>query len=222
MDTRIRELEKKYDKSEAENRALELRNHNLLLVFMLVFTLFAFIILAQYSYRQKARKELVEERNSLLEKEKLLSDKRQMNLEEEKKKTEQRLYDHQLIISVFQHISQQNLEVKNFLYDLKINNTIKKDPTLHSKITEEYKSYNNKTNITEIPFLCDELLNGVIQLPEVDAAILNKSDKILLILILMEATSSQIALLFNTTSVSIRNRKVKLFNFRKFHLTRLR
>lgn len=117
-------MEKKYDKSEAENRALELRNHNLLLVFMLVFTLFAFIILAQYSYRQKARKELVEERNSLLEKEKLLSDKRQMYLEEEKKKTEQRLYDHQLIISVFQHISQQNLEVKNFLYDLKINNTI--------------------------------------------------------------------------------------------------
>ena len=189
---------------------------------MLVFTLFAFIILAQYSYRQKARKELVEERNSLLEKEKLLSDKRQMYLEEEKKKTEQRLYDHQLIISVFQHISQQNLEVKNFLYDLKINNTIQKDSTLHSKITEEYKSYNIKTNITEIPFLCDELLNGIIQLPEVDAAILNKSDKILLILILMEATSSQIALLFNTTSVSIRNRKVKLFNFRKFHLTRLR
>ncbi|MHB9054869.1 MAG: tetratricopeptide repeat protein [Paludibacteraceae bacterium] len=207
LDTKIMELEKKYDLSEEQNRTLKLKIKNTYLISALILLLITVFILLFIFRKQK---EITKHKFNLSEKEKILLQERQMRLEEEKDRTEQALAETQLILGLFQVIAMQNLEIKNFLYDLTIHSHIEKNPSLCQKIKEELDNYNQVTKISESPFMNDDIFRRMISVSSEDLYKLNKSDKILLLFLEKDVVMSQIAVLLNTTPDSIRNRKLKL------------
>lgn len=210
MDTKILELEKKYDLTESENVALHFRNRTIILVAVVMLLLFVIIVLVQHSIRQKQIKTLTEERNRALENEKLLLYEKQKNLSEENIRNEQELVKKQLILSFFQQISAQNLEIKNLLYDLRINSYITKNKTIYNKISSEYDNYNQKSKITETEIFNNESFTKLTGLSGESANKLNKSEKLMLLLISLNAGNREMSVLFNTSTESIRSRKLKL------------
>lgn len=210
MDSKIFELEKKYDLAEAENKILHFKTRAIILSAVALFMLFIIVLLLQHSRRQKQIKTLTEQRNMALENEKNLIEERQQILILENNRSEQELVKKQLIISFFKEISKQNLAIKNFLYDLKINNYIVNNLALYNRISEEYNNYNQKTKINSSDLLSDEVLIKLTGIPNEDIVKLNKSEQLILLLITLNVSNKEIALLLNTSSDSIRNRKLKL------------
>lgn len=196
MDTKILELEKKYDLTESENKTLHFRNRTIILSAIILLMVLVIIILTQHSKRQKQVKILTEQRNKALE------------YENERK--EQELIKKKLILSFFQQVSVQNLEIKNLLYDLKVNSSITKNINVYNKVSEEYDKYNRKSKITETETFSDDILIKLTGISEDNARKLNKSEKLMLLLISLDAGNREMSVLFNTSVESIRSRKLKL------------
>ena len=81
---------------------------------------------------------------------------------------------------------------------------------LYNRISEEYNNYNQKTKINSSDLLSDEVLIKLTGIPNEDIVKLNKSEQLILLLITLNVSNKEIALLLNTSSDSIRNRKLKL------------
>lgn len=210
LDTKIFELEKKYNLTEAENKVLRFRNQTVLLIGLILILVLVVFALIQYQIKQKQIKSLIEERNRLLEREKKLLQDKQEVLINENIKNEQELLNKQLVLSFFQQISMQNLEMKNFLYDLKINTYIANNKTIYNKISKECEDYNRKTKINNGNLFSDNKLMTLTRISNKDIAKLNKSERLILLLIAIGVDNLGMAVLFNTSSDSIRNRKSQL------------
>ena len=107
-------------------------------------------------------------------------------------------------------ITNGNLEIKNLLYDLKVNTFITKIKNIYNKISEEYDNYNRKSKITEIETFTDDILIKLTGINDESAKLLNKSEKLMLLLISLDAGNREMSVLFNTSTESIRSRKLKL------------
>ena len=210
IDTKLIELEKKYDLTESENTILHFKNRAIILAAILLFLVSVIIILIQHSIRQKQIKILTEQRNQVLENEKLLLYEKHQIVIEKNKRNEQELIKKKLILSFFQQVSMQNLEIKNLLYDLKVNTFITKNKNIYNKISEEYDNYNRKSKITEIETFTDDILIKLTGINDESAKLLNKSEKLMLLLISLDAGNREMSVLFNTSTESIRSRKLKL------------
>ena len=210
IDTKLIELEKKYDLTESENTILHFKNRAIILAAILLFLVSVIIILIQHSIRQKQIKILTEQRNQALENEKLLLYEKHQIVIEKNKRNEQELIKKKLILSFFQQVSMQNLEIKNLLYDLKVNTFITKNKNIYNKISEEYDNYNRKSKITEIETFTDDILIKLTGINDESAKLLNKSEKLMLLLISLDAGNREMSVLFNTSTESIRSRKLKL------------
>lgn len=210
IDTKLIELEKKYDLTESENTILHFKNRAIILAAILLFLVSVIIILIQHSIRQKQIKILTEQRNQALENEKLLLYEKHQIVIDKNKRNEQELIKKKLILSFFQQVSMQNLEIKNLLYDLKVNTFITKNKNIYNKISEEYDNYNRKSKITEIETFTDDILIKLTGINDESAKLLNKSEKLMLLLISLDAGNREMSVLFNTSTESIRSRKLKL------------
>jgi len=210
LDTKILELEKKYDLTEAENIALQFKNRAIILAGIVLLMLSVIIILIQHSIRLKQIKILTEERNRALENEKLLLYEKQQTLTDENSRNEQELVKKKIILSFFQQISVQNLEIKNLLFDLKINSYITRNKSIYDKISDEYDNYNQKSKITETETFDNDTFTKLTGISIEATGKLNKSDKIMLQLLALNAGNREMAVLLNTSSDSIRSRKLKL------------
>lgn len=210
IDTKLIELEKKYDLTESENTILHFKNRAIILAAILLFLVSVIIILIQHSIRQKQIKILTEQRNQALENEKLLLYEKHQIVIDKNKRNEQELIKKKLILSFFQQVSMQNLEIKNLLYDLKVNTFITKNKNIYNKISEEYDNYNRKSKITEIETFTDDFLIKLTGINHESAKLLNKSEKLMLLLISLDAGNREMSVLFNTSTESIRSRKLKL------------
>jgi len=210
LDTKILELEKKYDLTEVENNALQLKNRAIILAGIVLLMLSAIIILLQHTIRQKQIKILTEERNRALENEKLLLYEKQQTLTDENSRNELELVKKKIILSFFQQISVQNLEIKKLLFDLKINTYITKNKTIYNKISDEYDNYNKKSKITETVTFDNDTFTKLTGISVEEAGKLNKSEKIMLQILALNAGNREMAVLLNTSDESIRSRKLKL------------
>ena len=210
LDTNILELEKKYDLTELENKALQLKNRAIILAGIVILMLSAIIILLQQSIRQKQIKTLTEERNRALENEKLLLYEKQQTLTDENSRNELELVKKKIILSFFQQISVQNLEIKKLLFDLKITTYITKNKTIYNKISDEYDNYTKKSKITETETFDNDTFTKLTGISVEEAGKLNKSEKIMLQLLALNAGNREMAVLLNTSDESIRSRKLKL------------
>ncbi|MBN2764799.1 MAG: hypothetical protein JXR27_00380 [Paludibacteraceae bacterium] len=208
--THILELEKKYNLTEAENKVLHFKNQTYLLAGLILILLLIFIALFLYQIKQKQIKMLIVERNKLLEREKEMLHEKQANLLDDNIKKAQELLNKQLVLSFFQQISMQNLEMKNFLYDLKINPYIVENTVIYEKISKECDSFQRKTTISNSSLFSDSKLTTLTGISAEDILKLNKSEKLLLLLLTVGVDNTGMAVLFNTTADSIRNRKSQL------------
>lgn len=209
-DTRILELEKKYDLTEAENRTLHYKNRTITLFTIVLFLVATISVLLLLSIRQRKIKTLTEERNRALESEKTLLCEKQQNLLNENNRNEQELLNKQIILTFFQQVSEQNLEIKNLLYDLKINTYIAGNKAVYDKISMEYENFNKRSKIAHPETIDTITFTKLTGLSPANAEKLNKSEQLMLLLIYLNAGNREMAVLFNTSAESIRSRKLKL------------
>lgn len=214
LNTQILELEKKYDVSESERRAIHLKSDNMWLQFVITILAFVFAIITLL-YRNKARirketeKSILQE-NKILEQEKQLAEERAKQTALDKKLAERQLVEKQFVIPIYRQISQRNLDIKNFLMDLKGNTYISKNPQILQRIENEHKNYIQTTKISETHFLSDELFADLTGIKVDESRLFNESEKMMMAFIATGADNQQMATLFNTSSESIRVRKSKL------------
>ncbi len=217
-DTNLAELEKKYDTAEAENRALRAEKKNTLLWSLIALFFLTTIIVVQYGYRMKIKRALTLQRNVVLEKESelatekiSLAQEKQKRMEEDKLRAERQLDDSRLILSVLYHMSKETKDIGDLLYQLSVNAELKKlMPQLYNEVEIKYKDYNKQTPVLDATFITEEMLCRYLRLLPGEEDKLSRSEKLLLMLTGMGASNTEIALLFNTTSGSIRTRKVTL------------
>ena len=85
-----------------------------------------------------------------------------------------------------------------------------KDRKLAERIIADYQSFTKSTDISEDNPVNSELLKVFTGLTEEAVSVMNNSEKLLLVFKSIGLENEQIAVLFNTTSDSIRSRKSKL------------
>lgn len=200
LDKQIMSLEKKYDLKEAENKALQLRNRlifsgfvSLLLIILLVTST---IIFHQRGKQAVMKMRLTEQKNQLLEQEKI--------------NMERNLIEKEFILPMYQQISQRNANIKAFLSDLMTNTHLTKNTQLSQKVSETYQNFISALNINADNFLTNEKFTEFTGIECESCKLLNENEKILLVFAAIKLDNRQIAVLFNTTESSIRGRKAKL------------
>ncbi|HNX88339.1 MAG TPA: hypothetical protein PKH58_04605 [Paludibacteraceae bacterium] len=214
LNTQIMELERKYDVASAENRAIKLKNNNIVLRLVLIILTMGLII-TLLIFRNRSRLQM-EQQKSLLQEKKILEQKqliaeaneKQMMLD--KQLTERKLIEKQFVIPIYRQISQRNNAIKNFLLDLQSNSYITKNPQILQKIENEYRDFVQTTRVTEPQFLTDELFSGLTGISTEDSGLFNESEKMMLAFMATGSDNQQMATLMNTSVESIRVRKSKL------------
>jgi len=200
LDTRIMELEKKYDLAEAQNKALEYRNRIVLIslasLAAVILLVSAVIILVQRQHRTKMKAVLAEQKNELLH--------------QQTKNMERELIDKEFLLPLYQQVSQRNAAVKALLSDLKTNTHVSKNQQLASKIAETYADFVGSTALHPESFLSESKFEEFTGIRLENADTLNANEKMLLVLSCMKLDNRQIAILFNTSESGIRGRKAKL------------
>ena len=214
MDTRILELEKKYDKSEAEKKALLYRNRNILTttvaVFLMILLVTLLIIWSQRHKQMQLKQLLYEQKTMALEKNNQLLKERQQRLQLEKDITDQQIMEQQFLLPLYEQITTRNTLMRKFLYDLTTNTYINKMPFLHEKIKNEFKLFDETVHAKNLESLTDEDFSKVTRLTGKELQLLNKIEKLLLSLLVMKVPHQQISVLLNTTPESLSSRKLKL------------
>ena len=214
LNTQILELEKKHDVSEEQRRAANLKSSNMWLQFSVIMLAFVFVIITLiYRNAVRMRKETeksVLRENKILEQETELAEKRAKQIELDKRLTEKKLVEKQFVIPIYRQISQRNLDIKNFLMDLKSHTYINKNPQLLERVENEYRNYIQATKINENQFLSDALFADLTGIKASDSRIFNENEKLMMTFIATGADNQQMATLLNTSVESIRVRKSKL------------
>lgn len=214
LNSQILELEKKYDLSEEQRTAIHLKSNNMWLQFIIIILAFVFVLIT-LAYRnvvrlRKENEKSILQENKILEQEKQIIEEREMKMVLEKKNAERKLIEKQFVIPIYRQISQRNLDIKNFLMDLKNHSYIIKNPQMLEKIEAEYKNYIQTTRISETHFLNDELFANLTGIKAGESKLFNESEKMMLAFIATGSDNQQMATLLNTSVESIRVRKSKL------------
>ncbi|MGC3979465.1 MAG: hypothetical protein QM751_15325 [Paludibacteraceae bacterium] len=214
LNTQIFELEKKYDLSEEQRKAIHLKSNNMWLQFVVTILVFVFVIITLF-YRsivvkRKENEKAILRENKILEQEKQIAEQGEKQMNQDKKIAERRLVEKQFVIPIYRRISQRNLDVKNFLIDLKNHSYISKNPQMLERIENEYRNFIQTTRLSENHFLNDELFSDLTGIKIAESKALNESEKMMLAFIATGSDNQQMATLLNTSVESIRVRKSKL------------
>lgn len=214
LNNQILELEKKYDVSEGQRNAMKLKSDNMWLQFAIMILAFIFAIVTLL-YRnvvlvKKEKEKSMLQENKILEQEKLIAEEREKMIASDKKLAERKLVEKQFVIPIYRQISQRNLDIKNFLMDLKSHSYVSKNPQLLERIENEYKNYIQTTRISDAHFLNDDLFADLTGIKPSESKLFNESEKMMLAFIATGADNQQMATLLNTSVESIRVRKSKL------------
>ncbi|MDY9919436.1 MAG: hypothetical protein U2P89_11260 [Proteiniphilum sp.] len=199
LDTRIVELEKKYDLSEAENEALRARQQSLLVIIgalMLVIVL-VFILMYAWKVRRTARLKLLNAEYKMQQQElqaKILRE------EADKRKWLLQLYSH---ISGRLAFLQGEIETLTQRY-------ISSHPKVYREMEKILKNTDTDLrDITKAIATDDETFYAYTRLKD-EEGILNTTEKMLLMLLACDADNRQLATFMNTSLESVRVRKSQL------------
>jgi len=197
LDTKILELEKRYDFAEAENKRLLAENRSYLFLGLIV-VLLLFIIIGLLFYRQYRLKITIAKQKQ----DELLNNQQQL--------LEKDAIEKLWIAKLYNYLLQQKNEVGELLYKLQNNVVIKNDNYVSQLIAEAGKSYASDIKKISSELLDDEILLRFIKFSEEDLMKLNESDKFLLMLIMCGLSKKEIATILDVTYDSIRIRKKRL------------
>ena len=217
-DKKILELEKRYDKSEAENRVLMYKKRNTInsvLVVLLLMLLFASILfwlqkrkqaLLEKQCHEANLKNIESEKLHIKQESKLLDEKNRV-LVIKKRETERLLLEKEFVLPFYHQISNRNNDLKRLLEYLM---DTEKDQKLADKIAVGYLCFTKSTDISKDNPVNSELLKVFTGLTDEAVSVMTNPEKLLLVFNAIGLENEQIAILFNTTSGSIRSRKSKL------------
>ncbi len=215
---KILEIEKRYDKSEAEKRVLVYQKKyaiiSVLAVLLLMVLIASLLFVVQKRKHLLLEKQLreanlknIESENLLIKQESKLLDEKNRVLVINKRETDRLLLEKEFVLPFYHQISNRNNNLKRLLEYLMDN---VKDRKLAERIIADYQSFTKSTDISEDNPVNSELLKVFTGLTEEALSVMNNSEKLLLVFKSIGLENEQIAVLFNTTSDSIRSRKSKL------------
>ena len=215
---KILEIEKRYDKSEAEKRVLVYQKKYAIISVFAVLLLM--VLIASLMFVVQKRKHLllekqlreanlknIESENLLIKQESKILDEKNRVLVIEKRETERLLLEKEFVLPFYHQISNRNNELKRLLEYLMDN---VKDQKLAESIIAGYQNFTKSTDISEDNRVNSDILKVFTGLTEEAVRVMNNSEKLLLVFKSIGLENEQIAVLFNTTSDSIRSRKSKL------------
>ena len=214
LNTQILELERKYDLASAENRAMKLKNNNIILRLVLIILtmglIITLLIFRNRSRLQKEQEKSLQQEKKILEQKQLIAEANEKQMMLDKQLAERKLVEKQFVIPIYRQISQRNNAIKNFLLDLQSNSHIAKNPQILQKIETEYHDFVQTTNISEPQFLTDELFSGLTGISTEESRLFNESERMMMAFMATGSDNQQMATLMNTSVESIRVRKSKL------------
>lgn len=199
-ETKLLELERKYDLNQAENMALRYKNQRFLLfgvsTILLLIVCGGIILRSQFIVRKKT--ELKLEKN---EKERIKLEKDSLEYEVKQK---------DFLLPIYHQISERNEMLRKVLDNLKTNSYIEANENILKKIITTYNEFTASTQIDPTKFFAEEEFVEFTEVDLAQAKKLNPSDKIMLIFAGFRLDNKQIAVLLNISDSAVRARKAKL------------
>lgn len=199
-ETKLLELERKYDLKQAENMALRYKNQRFLLfgvsTILLLIVCGGIILRSQFIVRKKT--ELKLEKN---EKERIKLEKDSLEYEVKQK---------DFLLPIYHQISERNEMLRKVLDNLKTNSYIEANENILKKIITTYNDFTASTQIDPTKFFAEEEFVEFTEVDLAQAKKLNPSDKIMLIFAGFRLDNKQIAVLLNISDSAVRARKAKL------------
>lgn len=198
-DTKIFELEKKYDLAESENKRLVTENRLYSLLGISAILLLILIIVIFY-YHQYHLKMMTSQQ-----------------IKDEQLKNQQLILDRdiaekQWVTKLYNYVSRQRNEIGKLLYKLQNNILIIDNEKVSRLIDETEKIYKTDIKKLSLELLDNKMLVRFTNLTSSDIEKLSESDKFILMLMACEMNDKQIANLLNSSYDSIRIRKKRLLN----------
>jgi hypothetical protein len=199
LDTKILELEKRYNLAEAENKRLAAENRSYLFLGLSAVLLLAIIIgllfYRQYRIKMEVSKQIQEEQ--------LNNQRNMLNRDAAEKQWVEKLYN---------YVAQQKNGMGELLYKLQNNIAINDNERVRELITATEKSYTTDMKKMSSQLLDDEMFLRFTKLTLEESVKLNESDKFLIMLIICRMSYKQIESLLGSSYDSIRIRKKRLLN----------
>ncbi|SFS47737.1 hypothetical protein SAMN05216365_1086 [Porphyromonadaceae bacterium NLAE-zl-C104] len=199
LDTRIVELEKKYDLTEAENEVLKARQQNLLIVIGALTLLIVLVFILMYAWKVRRTTKLkLMQAEYKMEQQELQA--RILREEASKRKWLLQLYSH---ISGRLAFLQGEFETLTQRY-------ISSNPKVYQEMEKILKNTDTDLrDITKTIATDDETFYAYTRLKD-EEGILNTTEKMLLMLLACDADNRQLATFMNTSLESVRVRKSQL------------
>ncbi|VBB48190.1 hypothetical protein TRIP_D440208 [uncultured Paludibacter sp.] len=197
LDTKVLELEKKYDLSEARNKKLRAEKRSYVYL-TLMSAVFAALIYLFFFHRQRLLHEKIAKKT--IEQELIIQNHQ---LEQVKKDATIKRW----INDLYQYVIERDKKLENLLYKLENNKLFRQDEKLMSLLGETMTEYNKEMKESSIKLLDEEMFGQFTGLNTEKASVLLDSEKLLLVLIICEMNNKQIASLTGSSAESIRKRR---------------
>lgn len=198
IEKRILELEKLYDLTDSENKALKAETDVIILTVLscMLLLLISFIL-----YVYVKRKKIAKLKNDKLQTEKLLAENESLLYQKQAEEYKNIVHIYSLFLTQY---SEQQQQLK--MFEMKIRGSQSKKPALaddYKKLLEKGQEQFNK--LSNQLFL-SQIFNNLIELPS-EQDLLNEADRLLLIMLALKLDNSQIAAFLNTTLDNLKSRK---------------
>ena len=186
-DNQILELEKKYNLTEATNKALKFSNranmYSAASIFLILLLLSVIIIWNQQ--KDKIKKQNTIDRHN-------------------QEQLERTLFEKEFIIPIYSQLSSRNFRIKALLRELLNEQTISNDPKLIKRINKEYEAYNEALKLSNLNSISEEKFMYFTGLSSNEYNELTNGEKMLLVFEALKLDDQEIAVLLNTDFKNIR------------------
>lgn len=199
LDTRIAELEKQYDLSEAENEALRIRQQNLRVVIGALILAIALIFILMYAWKARRTSRL-----------KLLNAEFRMQQQEVQARIlREEAGKRKWLLQIYSHISERLAFLQG-----EVETLTQRYITSHPKVYKEMEKLLKNANtdlkdITKALATDEETFYAYTHLKD-DEGVFNTTEKMMLMLLACDADNRQLATFMNTSLESVRVRKSQL------------
>jgi len=187
IDNQILELEKKYNLTEATNKALKFSNranmYGAASIFLLLLLLSGIIIWKQQKDKIK-KKNIIDRHNQA--------------------QLERTLFERDFIIPLYSQLSSRNFRIKVLLRELLQEHSISNNIKLLKRINEEYEAYNEALKLSNFNSISEEKFRYFTGLSGDEYNELTNGEKMLLVLEALKLDDQEIAVLLNTDIKNIR------------------
>jgi len=197
INKRIFELEKQYNLSKAENKVLKAQAKIKVLIIVVLALLILMTVLASAFYKHKTITIL---KSGILQAEKEISDSHALLLQQEST-TQKRLLE--IYRAFLKQYAVQREKLKTF--EMKIRGA--RNAELGDDYKRLLKEGEHQFSNLSTQIFTEELSNGILEIKKDNLVHFSEKDRLLLIMLALNASNDQIAALLDTTQINLKSRK---------------